>query len=82
MEAADDLGFRLAFRGSTAARGHLGGGADRGDTVTVLTEASGPYLENCNEARGVDHRGGPGEGGVAGPTHLDEATANGCGRFR
>jgi NAD(P)-dependent dehydrogenase (short-subunit alcohol dehydrogenase family) len=40
----------------------------------LLDGIGGRYFENCNEARVVDHRGGPGTGGVA-PYALDPSNA-------
>jgi NAD(P)-dependent dehydrogenase (short-subunit alcohol dehydrogenase family) len=40
----------------------------------LLDGVGGRYFEDCNEARLVDHRGGPGQGGVA-PYALDPANA-------
>jgi NAD(P)-dependent dehydrogenase (short-subunit alcohol dehydrogenase family) len=40
----------------------------------LLDGIGGRYFENCNQARVVDRRGGPGQGGVA-PYALDPANA-------
>lgn len=54
---------------------------EQGAATSTLLAASplldcvgGRYFENCNQARIVDRRGGPGQGGVA-PYALDPANA-------